>query len=324
MTDLPDAPPLPWHDDGAPILGTFRGECGALPFDLRFGRLERVRSQKRWLWCGVMAPDVAVGLAIVRTGYAANIFCWVFDRQSREFLQDTTRVMPVVSGVVANTPPQRGLVGRYRGVLEGFKVERDGAEWRIEGTIDDAHLDVKIVEIGPPSTAICPVPGSVDGYINVTRKHAQATAQGVVRVGDRRIPLGDASGFLDHSHGMLARETVWQWAIGAGQFDDGGEPVGFNLVASFNEGLENTIWVGGQPTAAGRVEFDVPDEPHGPWRVVNDRVDLVLEPEGVRAQNLDLSVVVSDYQQPLGVWRGTIDGRAVTAHGVAEFHRSVW
>ena len=72
------------------------------------------------------------------------------------------------------------------------------------------------------------------------------------------------------------------------------------------------------------MEFEVPEDESGPWRVFNDRIDLVMNPEALRSQELDLGVVASDYLQPLGEWHGTIDGRDVMLRGVAELHRSVW
>lgn len=324
MTLLPEAPPSPWNEDGDALVGTYRGECASAPFDDVYGRLARVRAQKRWLWCGAMAPDVAVGLAIVRTGYVANVFCWVFDRARGEFLQDTSRVLPRAAVDVARSPGS-GLIARYRALVEGFAVHREGDIWRIDGAVGDTHLDLEIRESAAPSTAICPVPGTDEPRrINVTRKQAIAEVNGSVRVGTRRIQLSGAAGLLDHSHGMLAGETVWQWAIGGGRFLDDGSRVGFNVVASFNDGLENTIWIDGEPSFAGLVDFEIPDERTESWAVVGDRLDLRLVPEGLRAQELDLGVVASDYLQPLGTWRGTIDGRDVELDGVAELHRSVW
>lgn len=322
MQRLPDAPVSPWTPEGEPIFGTFRGECSVVAFEDRVNRIARVRTQKRWLWCGVMNDDIALGLAIVRTGYAANVFCWVYGEPQTEFLADISRVLPVFAVEVAPTPPERGLVARYRAIVEGVEVSRVGQQWRIRGTVGDVHLDLEIDEHGVPMTAICPTATDPPG-VNVTRKQVVARAAGTVRVGTERFALQDATALLDHSHGLLPRETNWQWAIGAGTFTDDASPVGFNFVAQFNDGLENAIWLGAEPSAAGHVEFTIPPE-RGPWRVRGERVDLELVPTQWRAQDLDLGVVVSDYLQPFGAWRGTIDGRSVEARGVAELHRSVW
>ena len=83
-----------------------------------------------------------------------------------------------------------------------------------------------------------------------------------------------------------------------------------------------------QHRVARRVELVVAVEEAGlraeAWAVTGDGLELELEREGTRSQNLDLGLVVSEYVQPLGRWTGTIDGQAFEGVGVAEFHRSVW
>ena len=321
MTNLPDAPLQPWDDDGAVCFGTYRGELAVYPIDDRFGRFERARAQKRWLWCGVMNTEIAVALAIVRTGYAANVFCWVYDRGRGEFLQDVSRVLPRPAVSVAGTPAG-GVIAAYQGLVEKIDVRRHEKVWRIDGRVGDASIDLELVEATVPVTAICPSAAGAEA-LNVTTKRTMV-ASGSIRVGTHRVDVRDAIGMIDHTHGMLSRETVWQWAIGSGRFTDDDSPVSFNLVASFNDGLENTIWLDGEPTHAGFATFDIPEEHGSPWRVTSDRVDLVMGPDAFRAQELDLGLIESDYLQPLGTWRGTIDGRAIIADGVGELHRSVW
>lgn len=316
---LPDAPPTPWDGDRLRV-GSYRGECASYEIDARFGRAARVRAQKRWTWCGALTDEVAVGVAIVRTGYAANVFCWVFDRKRRTFLTDISRVVPRFAVTLARTVPSFGEVATFRMLRERCDIVRDRTRWTVIAVIGEVRLDLLLTETASPATAICPTPHA--GHLNVTRKQACATATGTVQVGATRFELTDGTGLLDHSHGMLPRETTWRWAIGAGTRGD--QHVAFNLVTDFNDQLENIIWLDHQPTYAGHVEFTIPNDPADLWAVRGERVDLTLRPEGVRKQSLNLGVVVSDYAQPLGVWQGTIDGEPVHARGVAELHRSVW
>lgn len=318
---LPDAPATPWDPSGKPEFGTYVGECVDIPAEAWFSRLDRIRRQKRWLWIGFVGDEVAVGAAIVRTGYAANVFCWVFDRLTGEFVQDVSRVLPRPAAEVAETPSV-GRVARYRALFEGFEVHRDLDVWTLDGTIGDVRMEIEITEHALPVTAICDVAKSDGRHANITRKQTIAHATGSVRAGVRRFDVS-APAFIDHSHGMLTGETVWQWAIGSGETADGRQ-IGFNFVDSFNDGLENAIWRDGTPSFAGPANFTVPDELGEPWRVAGESFELQLQPEGVRAQELDLGVIASDYLQPLGVWRGEFDGVEFTGVGVAEFHRSVW
>ena len=318
---MPDAPSQPWGEDGELTFGTFVGECTALPIDQRFGATARVRAQKRWVWIGAMTPELAVGMAIVRTGYAANVFLWLFDRKHRQFLHDITRVVPRPTVDVAATPPRRGIVAKYHAIVERLTVQRDADLWRVQGSVGDARVDLEVREMAVPATAICPTPQP--GHLNVTRKQATATVTGTVRAGTTRLRIKNGFGMIDHSHGMMERETRWQWAIGNGRFASG-EPVGFNVVTEFNDSLENVVWIDGRPDVAGFVDFEAPTERRDPWYLRGERLELEMHAEGYREQVLDLGLVASDYVQPLGTWRGTIDGRDASLHGVAELHRSVW
>lgn len=320
---LEPAPKTPWNSAGEPRLGTYAGECSTLPFDEWIGRLDRVRSQKRWQWFGAVSDDVAVGGAIVRTGYAGNVFCWVFDRTRGEFLADVTRVVPLPAVSVASCVSGNGLAARYQAFIEGFEVIRVEDTWRIEGKVGDVRLDLVVTESGTPATAICPSASTVRHAAHVTRKQAVATASGRIRSGSSVFDLSDAPAFLDYSHGILAGETIWQWAIGSGTLEDGSSAA-FNVVAAFNDAMENVVWIDGTPRFVGEVHFELPEDLRYTWRVEGDGLSLELDVEAVRAQELDLGLVASDYAQPLGVWRGTIDGQSFTGVGVAENHRSVW
>ncbi len=64
-----------------------------------------------------------------------------------------------------------------------------------------------------------------------------------------------------------------------------------------------------------------------PWRIRSEdgRVDLVFQPEGQRAQTIDLMLIASRYVQPFGSFSGklhgvTLDGLA----GVTEDHVARW
>ena len=151
--------------------------------------------------------------------------------------------------------------------------------------------------------------------------------RGVIRKGSQVWHLGErARGYLDYTHGMMARRTSWRWAIGAGTARDGA-PFGFNLVAGFNDGLENALWRDGQVQRLPKVRFEVPKDSGSLWHVssLDGRVALTLEPEGERRALFDVGVIESIYTQPIGRWTGRIGALEIEdASGVAEDHRAVW
>ena len=96
---------------------------------------------------------------------------------------------------------------------------------------------------------------------------------------------------------------------------------------------ENALWIDGGPCSVGPVRFDFePSAPLAPWRVrsADGSLDLTFQPEGYRAQSLDLKLVISKYLQPFGVFSGqvtTVSGERLVLDflpGVTEDHTARW
>ena len=324
------APPLPLHEDGMPRYGTYEGACERTSLDaaaarIGMGPLWRLRSEKRWQWFGAIDPELALGGAIVRTGYVSQMFLWVFDRRRLEMLVDLSLPGPPSAAQVSDQPDE-GVVARFE--LMGQRVELTRWPGRVEVRARVRGVELSLVlheQKLSAMTAICPVPND---RVNLTQKQAGLLAEGVVRVGRRTLSLSpSAQGFLDYSHGLLAYETDWRWAIGAGHTPDG-RRLSFNLVEGFNEGMENVAWLDGTLHSLGQVVFRYnPQAPWAPWfvRTPDDRVRLTLYVDGIRRADVKYGVVQSRYVQPIGRWAGHVgDWPIELAVGVAEDHRARW
>ncbi len=327
---LPLVPDEPLDLVGLPRFGTYAGlpattALAALAGPPLVGGLTRVRSEKRWQWFGAISDEVAVGGAIVQTGYAGQVFLWVFDRARGVMVVDAS-MTTLRARVAVQDAPGVGEVARAAVGLDELRVRRRGELVEISGRVREVELFITMdgAQV-TPITAICPVPAE---RANITCKQAGLRASGVVRVGSKSFDLGErAAGFMDYTHGLLAYETRWRWAIGAGIGEDG-VALAFNLTDGFNAGLENVIWRDGVPSHVGAVAFRYnPASPNTPWHVQtpDGRVDLTLHVEGVRQEVVDMALVHSSYVQPLGRWEGTLDGaRLASCVGVAEDHVARW
>src|SRR5262245_56225362 len=83
VRSLLPAPRELFHPEtGRPAVGSYTGALprvglGALP--LR----DRILRRKKWLYVGIATERFWISLAIVRSGYAASTFAFVFDARSR-------------------------------------------------------------------------------------------------------------------------------------------------------------------------------------------------------------------------------------------------
>lgn len=329
--------------DGSPAFGTYRGVPSSTALECRtrgVGPVHRYLRKKRWMWFAVGDDRIAAGGAIVDAGPIGTVFCWVADRVRTELIVDASRLVPGPMTSVSDTPDD-GVLGTCRLSRDPLTIERDGATMSIRGSLGTAAFDLELD--CPPEravTAICPVDGGHDGAMNVTTKEHSLDVRGVITAEDHRFVLTDGVGLFDYSHGLLARETRWDWAFGVGHAD--GTPISFNLVDGFNDGLENVVWLDGEPLRVGSLTLGrTSDEYHAPtaefddesefeasrWRANSDcgTVDLGLAVEVVRKESIDVGILASEYGQPVGAWSGTIDGRDVEGmFGVAENHRARW
>ena len=317
-----EEPPQSPVPDGEPALGTHAGRFPDT--DLRLsdrgvGRVRRLLSEKRWQWFGAFDGTLAVGGAVVDTGPLGTAFLWVADREAGGLLVDADVVVPSPL-VTVSTAPASGVVAAVDLPRRRLRITRTDDAVAVDGRFGGADLALAAnTDERAAVSAVCPV-ADRDGGVNVTQKETCVPFESHVAVDGTHA--FDGVGALDYTHGLLARETTWEWAIGNCTADDG-TAVGFNVVSGFNEGYENAVWVDGEPRAVGAATVEADG---GEWHVRTEcgTVDATLTVEARREEDIDVGVLVSRYDQPLGRWRGTVAGREVGGVGVAEHHRARW
>ncbi|MFB6179519.1 MAG: DUF2804 domain-containing protein [Halorientalis sp.] len=323
---LPQAPMRPVVD-GRADFGTYAGACETTSLSsLPVSTLRKLVQEKGWQWFCVIDDAYAVGGAVVDAGLANNAFVWVLDRTQGRLVVDESRILPPTTVRRADRPAERPRVGaQFRDVTLAATERNDG--FIVAGQFGPVTLDLTFRHVGAgPVTAICPVDDGQHPGVNVTQKATCLSARGAVDWHGQSHAFESANAMLDFSHGVLARKTTWRWAIATGTTADG-TPIGFNLVDGFNGGLENAVWVGDERRHVDAASFTYNRRyPGSTWAVSTDDgvVDVRLDPEAVRAENLNLGLVASRYAQPLGIWRGTVTGHEVELVGVAEDHRAKW
>jgi hypothetical protein len=324
-------PPSSVVDDAGRVqFGNYVGQLERVDWEpalKQTSRLWRLLHRKTWQWVGISGPRCVLAVAIIDAGVVANAFAYVFDREEKRLLRDLSFLgVPRLQVRVADHVGE-GASSWFRSVRTCFRLRHEGTAWSIEADAPGGfHVRANVDASAPARTlcAIAPILGG--GVANCTHKTMCLPATGTVEVGGRRFDLEGHTAAFDHTSGILARDTRWRWACASGP------RIGFNLVEGFNGAVENAVWLDGRilPVGEAMIDYD-PTRPRNEWRVRTacGRVDLVFTPEGGRQQNLDVGVMASLYQQPIGVFRGTVqapDGSAIPVEqvGVTEAHQARW
>lgn len=172
------------------------------------------------------------------------------------------------------------------------------------------------------AATVCAIAGVPGGIANCTHKSHGLTARGSARVGSEVVQFDGSVGAVDHTSGLLARDTAWRWASAARL------GTAINLVEGFHEPLENAVWRDGQITPLPAVDFRRdPVDPMATWsiRAGDGSVDLLFTPEGIRSQDKNLGFAVSRWVQPIGTYTGTVLGADIgELPGVLEDHIARW
>ena len=252
------------------------------------------RFRKRWRWVGAFAPNLIAFAALVQVGPASMSFWGIWDRE-RHRLWERTR---------------RGFPGRRP------EVAMRGREVRVRA--GSVELDLELGE-GTPIECMCP---NGEGGYTWTRKAAGMPVRGEARIG-RRTNAIEGLGVEDDSAGYHSRYTSWKWSAGVGTARDG-RAFAWNLVSGINDPPQNSeraIWVAGEPTEPGPVEFQGLDSIH-----FEDESRLDFSAETQRSHHEGIPLLArSDYEAPFGSFSGTLMGLPVEgALGVMEAHDAVW
>jgi len=301
------APHSPVDRDGRPALGAYRGYAErvswhALARDLRRGGLWRKLHTKTWHYASIVNDACVLALAIIDVGIAASAFAYVFDRRAGRLLTNVSFTgLPGTARFTERAGP--GAASRFKGRGARFAIEHRAGNWHIEGQTRGGFELVARLDPATAPAPLCAIASIAGGVANCTHKTVGLAASGSVAVGGVRFDLAGGTGALDHTHGLLARDTRWRWASAT-------RPgLSLNLVEDFNGPVENVVWIGDELLPVGPVSFAYdPSATSRPWgiRSSNGVLDLEFTPIGERREDKNLLVAKSWYVQPIGTFRGVI------------------
>jgi hypothetical protein len=201
--------------------GSYRGGIPRVdPSVLGKGPLYRVAHEKRWVYVAVAADELLASAAIVRLGYAANVFAFAYDRAAGRMLADFSATAPAFAAHVGDTGGD-GCLARIRWLGAHLSVERGAGErdYRVEIAAGDLRLSARLSTEGapPPIGAIVPLAGPPEDLFNATQKLVLCPVVGEVLVKGTHRSLDGGLGGIDYTSGFLARRSTWRWAFALGR-----------------------------------------------------------------------------------------------------------
>jgi hypothetical protein len=306
---------------------------------------------KEWQHYGLILPEMMVGFAVVDAKFLATSWCHVVERTydvsdhgagsfgdhfeharqgpflkrniSRELWDDSTFLQASGYEIRVQNHLDRG---EHRIYLD---IEAGKAGPAVRGDLRCIH-DLEVIT---PLVAVLPV-----GENRALYTHKVALPiEGTLEVGDRSLSLDPdvCVALLDIHKAHYPHHTWWNWATFAGR-DGQGRWVALNLTRNMiradERWNENALWVDGRliRLPAARFDFDK-RRVLEPWRLhtTDAAVDLTFRPAGQRSQRLNLGILKSSFNQPYGVFSGTVRcGEETLAIedmvGVCEDHDARW
>lgn len=301
------AAPLAFIDPvtGAPAFGSYAGPLPPVGLP-RIGTVAQMLRGKKWLYIAVVSDAAWLSLAIVRTGYAATAFAFVYDRIARTMVFDRTALGPPSAAFVADDPHASGEVARFAFAHSRIVVERRSGSWDVRARLADLEVDATLDPSSSPP-AITAIASLGPGLVSGTEKRLLLAARGRMRAFTRAFDLDRALAGYDYTHGQMPRRTRWRWAFGMGR-SPSGRAIGLNLTDGFVGEAECAAFFDGRvvPLGEPRISFDAARVERA-WSLAGDGTRLTFDVGATHAQRTNLLLVRSRFVQPVGAFRGSLD-----------------
>src|SRR5262249_34163681 len=144
----------------------------------------RIAHEKAWYYVAIVTPEVFVGVAMLRFGYAASAFAFVFESGAAggppgRFLADRSLLAPPVP---AKYSGDDGIAFRLLRNVARFERAAGAASFDLEVEIGDLEVRARISGgLRPPPISAVAAVG--DGMVSATEKRALLDVAGEAAAG---------------------------------------------------------------------------------------------------------------------------------------------
>jgi hypothetical protein len=303
---------------------------GPIPFGLYAGPVADLatgswsglrRSQRKtWIYSGAFSERYCIGFAIADAGLVATAFVYVFDAQTGRYAEEK---ITAPFGFASSFDPDL----KTAWILKKFSITPDGDKLVCSYRGKRIQIKMSLTENGKGSSTIAP---AGERPFHHTYKNLLMPAVVDATVDGEKIQVEGNIGSIDFSKGYPPRHTFWNWAS-LNAVTENGVEFGINLVADFNNSIENALWVNGKVMQLSQATFTYgrPVE-KSIWQIntLDGILSMKFTPLGVRGENIKAVFMSSIFKQPFGTFSGTIKLEGIlhnfTGHGVVEEHFAKW
>ena len=283
---------------------------------------------KQFQFVSIVTDKYIIGVAIADIRYLASGFCYVFDTETHELVEQQW-LKPFNMGY--QTQPSSWNSQAYL-ASDTIQFNIENGLWHIQLSTDLIQADLRLTsEPGSLPLMLC-TPTAYSGW-TYTQKHNALAIQGQISVRGQPQELANAVAGYDFSAGYMRRETSWRWASINHRRED--KSIGLNLAAGVNEtgNCENVIWIDGERHLMPPVHFEFSRmHQEASWRITSQdkRIDLIFKPKNQRSEKKNFWFLKSNFRQFVGYFSGyLIDDNGIKHEldevmGLTEDHYAKW
>ena len=283
---------------------------------------------KQFQFVSIVTEKYIIGVAIADIRYLASGFCYVFDTETHELVEQQW-LKPLNMGYQTQPSSWNSQAYLANDAIQ-FKIEH--GLWHIQLSTDLIQADLRLKPESESLPLMLCTPTAYSGW-TYTQKHNALAIQGQMSVKGQPQDLSNAVAGYDFSAGYMRRETSWRWASINHRRED--KSIGLNLAAGVNEtgNCENVIWIDGERHLMPPVHFEFSRmHQEASWRITSQdkRIDLIFKPKNQRSEKKNFWFLKSNFRQFVGYFSGyLIDDNGIKHEldevmGLTEDHYAKW
>lgn len=293
---------------------------------------------KEWQHIALISEDFNMGFVILTAHYMSTSFCYFNDRKKALFFEHHKEA-PLGKARLSRELWDDYCVWSGNSYFMEFHNNLNHNKHQVKIDIKktkdkpSVYAEIEMLEALDSLQPLIVANPIEDNRPLFTHK-APCPAKGIVKIDDTPYTLDPSKdiAILDVQKTFYPFNTFWKWATFAG-YNENGQLLGVNLVSNMiKQGdvyNENAMWANGELSRFGDVQFFYDENKiMEPWEIKTTcgKCHLTFYPQGKRSGKINLGIIMSDYHQPFGLFKGVItDKHNVTYQvdnlfGVTEHH----